>query len=189
MEKNPNIVIFKTEENENFKWYVVHTYSGYENKVALGIKDRVEAKNQTHLISRIVVPTTKKIIVSAGKKREVDEKFYPGYVLVKINMNPEIWHIIRKTDHVTGFIGTRTNPIPLTEEQALKILGFMKKDTPKYEVKFKVGDSVKVLDGPFKEFLGKVDKLNEEQGKAIVLLSSFGREVPVDFDLSQITPL
>lgn len=189
MDKNPNIIRLETQETDKFKWYVIHTYSGYESKVAFSIKDRVEVTHMDNLVSQIVVPTHKKIVVSAGKKKEVDEKFIPGYIIVKMNLTDDLWHLIRRTDHVTGFIGTRTNPTPLSEEEAMAILTLMETDTPKFEAKFKEGDSVKVLEGPFKDFLGKVDSINNEQGKAKVLISSFGREVPVEFDLSQITPL
>lgn len=189
VEKNPNIIVLKTKETDKFKWYVIHTYSGYENKVAFSIKDRVEVTHLDSLVSKIVVPTRKKVIVSAGKKREIGEKFVPGYIIIKMNLTDDLWHLIRRTDHVTGFIGTRTNPLPLPEEEAQGILNYMNLDTPKYEAKFKEGDSVKVLEGPFKDFLGKVDSINKEQGKVKVLISSFGREVPVEFDLRQITPL
>lgn len=187
--KNKSVIDFDTKTDDSFKWYVVHSYSGYENKVALSLEDRLIATGLSQFASKIIVPVQKKIVVSDGKKKEVEEKIFPGYVLVRMALNDEVWHLIRGTDHVTGFIGTGTNPLPLPQHEVDAILKVMKQDAPKFEAKFKEGDSVTVLEGPFKEFLGKVESINEDQGKAKVLISSFGREVPVEFDISQISPL
>lgn len=184
-----NVIKFKTHETEDFKWYVIHTYSGYENKVAYSLKDRLEATGLSKYVTQVIVPVQKKIVVSGGKRKEILEKLFPGYVLVKMILSDELWHLVRRTDHVTGFVGTETKPIPVSDAEVNGILKYMKADTPKFEAKFKPGDSVKVLDGPFKDFLGKVEEFNQEQGKTKVLISSFGREVPVEFDISQITPL
>ena len=179
----------KTKPTDLFKWYVIHTYSGYETQVSHAIKERLIATNLDKFASKLVVPVQKKIIVNDGKKKEISERLFPGYVLANMQLTDEVWYLIRNTDHVTGFIGTGNKPTPLSEAEAKSILQYMKMDVPKFEAKFKVGDSVKVLEGPFKDFLGKVDSINEDQGKAKVLISSFGREVPVEFDLSQITQL
>lgn len=184
-----NIIEFDVNVTSKFKWYVVHTYSGYETKVAASLKDRLEATGLKKYVAKIVVPTQKKIVVNDGKKKEINEKLFPGYVLVQMNLDDEVWSIIRKTDHVTGFIGTGTNPVPLPQAEVDSILKYMQREAPKFEAKFKEGDSVKVLEGPFKDFLGKVETINQEQGKAKVLISSFGREVPVEFDLAQISQL
>jgi len=186
---NQNVITFDTKIDPKFRWYVVHSYSGYENRVAVGMKDRLEATGLKKYVHEIIVPTQKKIIVSEGKRKEINEKIFPGYVMVNMQLNDEVWDLIKKTDHVTGFIGTGSNPVPLPEEEVKTILKYMKMDAPKFEAKFKQGDSVKVLAGPFKDFLGKVEDINEDQGKAKVLISSFGREVPVEFDLSQLSPL
>lgn len=184
-----HVIDFKNKETDKFNWYVIHTYSGYENKVAFSLKDRLQATGLKSQVAKIIVPYQKKIVVSGGKRKEINEKLFPGYVLIKMDLSDELWHLVRGTDHVTGFVGTETEPIPVSEEEVDSILKFMKMDQPKFEAKFKVGDSVKVMEGPFKDFLGKVEEINQDQGKAKVLISSFGREVPVEFDLSQITPL
>jgi len=184
-----NIIKFDTKTTNKFKWYVIHSYSGYENKVALSLKDRLEATGLKEYVSQIIVPTQKKIVVNEGKKKEINEKLFPGYVLINMNLIDEVWALIKGTDHVTGFIGTGSNPVPLPQSQVDSILTYMKMDAPKFEAKFKEGDSVKVLEGPFKDFLGKVESINQEQGKAKVLISSFGREVPVEFDLEQLNQL
>ncbi|HHH14289.1 MAG TPA: transcription termination/antitermination factor NusG, partial [candidate division WWE3 bacterium] len=180
---------FDTQPTDKFKWYVVHTYSGYEQKAVASLKDRLENTGLYKQVAQIIVPTRKKIAVSEGKKKEVDEKLFPGYVLIHMDLTNELWSLIRKTDHVTGFIGTGTRPVPISKKEVEAILKIMNLSAPTFEAKFKEGDSVKIITGPFKEFLGIVQEVNEEQGKVKVLISSFGREVPLEMDMSQVTPL
>ncbi len=173
----------------NAKWFVVHTYSGHENKVAITLKQRVEASGFQDRVCQILVPTQEKIVISEGKKRKVDEHLFPGYILVNMVMNDDCWHLVRSTTGVTGFVGTGTTPTALPEAEVKSILKFMRMEAPKFEAKFSVGDSVKVVDGPFTDFLGKVEEVNDEQGKVKILISVFGRETPMELDFLQVTPL
>lgn len=183
------LVIINSIENENAKWYVVHTYSGHENKVAVTLKERTEARGFTDRIFKIFIPQQQKIVVSEGKKRSVEEKLFPGYIVVQMIMDDDSWHVVRSTPGVTGFVGMGTTPTPLPENEVRTLMKFAKMEAPKFEAKFSVGDSVKVTDGPFKEFLGKVDEVNEEQGKVRVLVSVFGRETPLELDFAQVANL
>jgi transcriptional antiterminator NusG len=184
-----SIIEISSTISENAKWYVVHTYSGHEKKVALTLKQRAEALGHLDKIFKVMIPTQEKIVVSEGKKRKVDERIYPGYILVQMDMNDDVWYIVRSTRGVTGFVGTGNNPTPLAEAEVKALMKVMTMDTPKFEAKFSVGDSVKIVEGPFNDFLGKVDEVNEEQGKLKVLVSVFGRETPVELDFTQVKSL
>lgn len=177
------------EENPNLKWYIVNTYSGHEVKVANQIKQRVKANNLEEEIADVVVPIQNKIVVSGGKKRTVKEKIFPGYVLLKMLMTDNSWHVIRNTEGVTGFVGTTRKPTPLSDKEAEKILAFLKIEQPTYQASFAVGDAVRVVDGPFKDFVGSISEINEDKGQVTVLLSVFGRETPYVLDFLQITRL
>ncbi|KKS59598.1 MAG: Transcription antitermination protein nusG [candidate division WWE3 bacterium GW2011_GWF2_42_42] len=170
-------------------WYVVHTYSGHENKVAITLKQRAEAGGFTDRIFKIFVPHQQKIVVSEGKKRSVEEKLFPGYMMVLMSMDDDSWYIVRTTPGVTGFVGMGTTPTPLAESEVKTLMKFAKMEAPKFEAKFSVGDSVRVNEGPFKDFLGKVDEVNDEQGKVKVLVSVFGRETPLELDFTQVVQL
>ena len=171
------------------KWYIVHTYSGHENKVAITLKQRVESSGYQDRICQILVPTQEKIVISEGKKRKVEEHLFPGYILVNMVMSDDAWHLVRSTTGVTGFVGMGQTPSPIPEAEVKSILKFMKMEAPKFEAKFKVGESVKIIDGPFAEFLGKVDEVNDEHGKVRILVSVFGRETPVELDFLQVSSL
>lgn len=184
--------IIKTSNQEvpdGTKWYVVHTYSGHEKRVASTLKQRVEAAGFADRIFKILIPRQKKIVVSEGKRRTVDENLFPGYVLVLMVMGDDSWHIVRSTKGVTGFVGTGTTPKPLPESEVKTLMKFMKMEAPKFEAKFSPGDSVKIIDGPFTDFLGKVEEVNEEQGKLSALVSVFGRETPVELDFTQVSSI
>jgi len=183
------VVVINKDVDEKAHWYVVHTYSGHETKVALTLKERVEASGQTDKIFKIFVPHQQKIVVSEGKKRSVDEKLFPGYLMILMTMNDESWYVVRSTPGVTGFVGMGSEPTPLPESEVRTLMKFSKMEAPKFEANFRVGDSVKVNDGPFKDFLGKVDEVNEEQGKVRVLISVFGRETPMELDFAQVSQL
>jgi transcriptional antiterminator NusG len=184
-----SMVIISDNVPENAKWYVIHTYSGHEKKVALTLKQRVEALGLLDKVFKVMIPTQEKIVVSEGKKRKVEERIYPGYVLVQMVLNDDVWYTVRSTRGVTGFVGTGTNPAPIAEVEVQTLMKVMTMDTPKFEAKFSAGDSVKIVEGPFTDFLGKIDEVNEEQGKVKVLVSVFGRETPVELDFTQVKSL
>lgn len=183
------VIVVNKDVAENAHWYVVHTYSGHESKVAVTLKERVVASGHSDKVFKIFVPHQQKIVVSEGKKRTVDEKLFPGYLMILMTMNDESWYIVRSTPGVTGFVGMGSEPTPLPESEVRTLMKFAKMEAPKFEAKFRVGDSVKVNDGPFKDFLGKVDEVNEEQGKVRVLVSVFGRETPLELDFAQVSQL
>ena len=187
--EDKGIIRISEMENPDARWYVVHTYSGHENNVAIALKQRVESFGYQDRICQILVPTQEKIVISEGKKRKVDERIFPGYILVSMVLNDDTWHVVRSTSGVTGFVGTGTTPTALPESEVKSILKFMKMEAPKFEAKFSVGDSVKIVDGPFTDFLGKVDEVNDDAGKVKILVSVFGRETPMELDFLQVTPL
>lgn len=182
-------IIINPKEDPRSKWYVVHTYSGHENKVGTVLKQRVEAIGYMDKFFRILIPQQQKIVVAEGKKRKVEERLFPGYILVNMILNDDTWHLVRSTRGVTGFVGTGSNPTPLPEKEVQALVRFMKTEEPKFEAKYQIGDSVKITEGPFAEFLGKVEEVNEEQGKLKVLVSVFGRETPVELDFMQVKSL
>lgn len=188
-EDDDNIIVINKDVDPEAKWYVVHTYSGHENKVALTLRERVEASGHSDKVFKIFLPHQQKIVVSEGKKRSVDEKLFPGYLVVLMIMSDDSWYIVRTTPGVTGFVGMGSTPTPLPDSEVRTLMKFAKMDAPKFEAKFRVGDSVKVNDGPFKDFLGKVDEVNEEQGKVKVLVSVFGRETPLELAFTQVSQL
>ncbi|MGH7245762.1 MAG: transcription termination/antitermination protein NusG [Candidatus Levyibacteriota bacterium] len=175
--------------SDDGRWYIVHTYSGHENKVAKGIKQRAETMGFEDKIFDIIVPTRDTIKVSQGKKETVKEKIFPGYVLVKMILTDESWLLVRTTQGVTAFIGAGNKPTPISEKEVEAIQKFMKLDEPLYKTAFSVGEAVKIVDGPFADFLGTVETLDETKGKVRVLVSIFGRETPVELDFLQVAKL
>lgn len=170
-------------------WYVVHTYSGHEQKVADALKQRIEAFRFKDFFGEILVPTQEKIVIDAGKKKTIRERLFPGYVMVQMILTNETWGVVRNTTGVTGFVGVGAKPTPLSPREADAIIKFTKMEAPKFELKFKEGETVKVIDGPFTDFLGKVAEIDEEKGKVKVLVSVFGRETPIELDLLQVSRL
>jgi len=181
------VITINSNVPEDAHWYVVHTYSGHETKVARTLKQRIEARGLTERIFKMFIPHQQKILVSEGKKRSVDEKLFPGYLMVQMLMDDDSWYIVRSTPGVTGFVGMGTTPTPLPENEVKALMRFAKMEAPKFEAKFSVGDSVKVLEGPFRDFLGKVDEVNDDQGKVKILVSVFGRETPLELDFAQVS--
>ncbi|MFQ5492542.1 MAG: transcription termination/antitermination protein NusG [Candidatus Dojkabacteria bacterium] len=179
----------KKSSGKKHLWYVINSYSGHEKKVANQIQQRVKANNLEDEISEVVVPTQEKIVVNEGKKKTIEEKIFPGYVLVKMEMNDRTWQVIRNTEGVTGFIGTGKKPTPLSPTEVKGILAFMDVKQPAYQATFSVEDAVKVVDGPFKDFVGSISEINADKGQVKVLLSVFGRETPVVLDFLQVTRL
>lgn len=171
--------------SEAAKWYVVHTLSGYENKVATNLRTLVENRKLHDLIPEVLIPTETVTEIKDNKKREVERKIFPGYVLVKMVMTDESWYVVRNTRGCTGFVGTETKPIPLTDAE-VEALGVEKHQV---EVNYAVGDSVRILDGPLEGFIGTVEELDTEQNHVRVMLSIFGRETPVELELNQAEPV
>ena len=167
------------------KWYVLHTYSGYENKVRKSIETRIDALDLTDRVYEIVVPTQDEIEIRAGQRFTVQKKVFPGYVLVRMEMDDDTWYALRNTPGVTGFVNINNVPIPLPDTEVQSILKGMTAEPPKVKVTFSVGDSVRITDGPFADFRGEIDEINQEKGKIRVLVSFFGRETPVELDFLQ----
>lgn len=167
-------------------WYAVHTYSGYENAVLRNLKQRIESLGMTGKIFNVVIPTEKKIKVTGGKRATVEEKIYPGYILVDMIVDDESWYIVRNTPRVTGFVGSGVTPVPLSEEEIGMLFKRMSTDSVKHKIDFMVGEPVIVADGPFKDLEGRIGEIDEDKGKIKVLVSMFGRETPVELDFLQV---
>ncbi|MBI2593876.1 transcription termination/antitermination factor NusG [Candidatus Daviesbacteria bacterium] len=176
--------------NPNAKWYVVHTFAGHENKVATALKQRIEAERLENLIFDILVPTQDKIEIRGGKKETVKEKIFPGYILIKMELNDTSWLAVRTTQGVTSFIGAGNKPTPISEAEVATIVKFTTQGAqPTFKDVFMVDDTIKIIDGPFAEFIGKVDSVDKEKGRVRVLVSIFGRETPVELDFLQVQKL
>lgn len=175
--------------SDDAKWYIVHTYSGHENKVAKSLKQRLESMGFEDRIFDIIVPTRETFKVSGGKKETVKEKIFPGYVLVKMILDDESWLLVRTTQGVTAFIGAGNKPTPISDKEVAAIQKFMATEEPLYKASFVVGEAVKITDGPFTDFLGTIDNIDEAKGKLKVLVSIFGRETPVELDFLQVSKL
>lgn len=175
---------------ENGKsWFVIHTYSGYEERVKKNLEQRVKSLDSGNEIRQVVIPTEDEIEVKNGQRRTVTKKILPGYVLVQMKMTDVSWGVVRNTPGVTGFVGSGSKPTPLEEDEVSKILRQMEEETPKVKVGFRRGQSVRVTDGPFIDFVGIVDDINTGKGKVRVLLSLFGQETPVELDFLQVEKL
>jgi transcriptional antiterminator NusG len=170
-------------------WYAIHTYAGYEERVAQNLKERIKKFKMENKIFNVIVPKEKVIKIKDGKKKIVEEKSYPSYVLVEMIVDDQSWYVVRNTPRVTGFLGTGTIPIPLKKEEVEKILKKMQEQKPEYKFSVKVGDLVRIIDGPFKDFEGKVAETDPQRGKIKVLINMFGRETPVELDSLQVKKL
>jgi transcriptional antiterminator NusG len=173
--------------DDDKQWYVIHTYSGYENKVKTNLEHRIESMGVQDKIFQVVIPTEEEIEIKDGQRRTVQKKVFPGYVLVEMAMSDDSWYVVRNTPGVTGFVGHGTKPAPLDDTDVKRILKQMHKEAPKVKVSFAQGERVKVVDGPFTDFIGVVDTINAERGKVRVLVSFFGRETPVELDFLQVS--
>jgi len=184
----------KTEEQQpssevgERRWYAIHTYSGYENKVKSHLEARIASMNMRDKIFRVIVPMEEEVEIKQGQRRTVQRKVFPGYVLVEMIMSDEAWYVVRNTPGVTSFVGSGTRPVPLQEHEIKSILKQVTKETekPKAKITFTKGQSVRVIDGPFTEFIGTVSDLNMDRNKVTVLVSFFGRETPVVLDFLQV---
>ena len=170
-------------------WYAIHTYSGYEDAVARNLKQRIESMGMEDKIFTVLVPTEKKIRIKNGKRKVVEEKIYPGYVLVEMVVTDDSWYVVRNTPRVTGFVGSGTTPTPLSPEEIEILQKRMGVEEPKFKIEVGAGDAVKIIDGPFKDFDGKVSEVDDEKGKIKVLVNMFGRSTPVELDSLQIRKL
>jgi transcriptional antiterminator NusG len=167
-------------------WYVIHTYSGYENKVKTNLEHRVTSMDMADKIFRVVVPTEEEVEIKNGQRRTVQRKIFPGYVLVEMVLEDDSWYVVRNTPGVTSFVGSGTTPTPLPETEVQAILKQMREEKPQVRVTYQKGNRVKIVDGPFAEFMGTIDEVNTEKNKLRVLVSMFGRETPVELDFLQV---
>lgn len=184
-----NHLIITKSEDPRAQWFVVHTYSGHEARVMAGLKQKVETMKLEDRILEILIPTQEQIQIRAGKKHNVTEKIFPGYILVRMILDDIAWLAVRTTQGVTGFVGVGNKPTPISENEVETIQKFMSLEAPKFRAKFSLGEAVKIVDGPFAEFLGSVENIDEEKGKVKVLVSIFGRETPVELDFLQVKKL
>jgi len=178
-----------TAQRTGTRWYVIHVYSGHETKVARAIKQRVETMRLEDKIFETLVPTQEKIEVKAGKKETVTEKIFPGYILVKMILDDQSWLTVRTTQGVTAFVGMGNRPTPISDKEVEAIQKFMRQEAPKFKTSFSAGEAVKITDGPFTDFLGTIDSIDDARGKLKVFVSIFGRETPVELDFLQVTKL
>ena len=170
-------------------WYVVHTYSGYEERVRKNLEQRIKSMDATGDISEVVIPTEEEIEVKNGQRRTVTKKILPGYILVQMKMSDLSWSIVRNTPGVTGFVASGNKPMPLQKEEVSRIMKQMEAEAPRVKVGFRQGQSIRVIDGPFIDFIGTVDEIDTGKGKIKVFLSLFGRETPVELDFLQVEKL
>ncbi len=179
-------IVINPQATEQAKWYVVHTYSGHEARVAETLRQRVTTLAQTDKVFELLIPTQDKIQIKQGKKSTVQEKMFPGYLLVRMIVDDNSWLVVRTTAGITGFVGIGDKPTPLTDTEVEAIKQFIQLGAPKYKANFSIGEAVKITDGPFADFLGSIESIDEEHGKLKVLVSIFGRETPVELDFLQV---
>ncbi|TSC88661.1 MAG: Transcription termination/antitermination protein NusG [Microgenomates group bacterium Gr01-1014_5] len=180
-----HIVITKSND-PNGRWYVVHTTSGHEARIAENLRQRVETMGLEDKILEILIPTQDRVVIRSGKKYTIKEKIFPGYLIIKMIITDEAWLAVRTTQGITGFVGAGTKPTPLSETEVANIEKFVSAPAARYKVRFSVGEAVKITDGPFSQFLGTINEMDEARGKVKVLVSIFGRETPVELDFLQI---
>ena len=184
--KIPGHIIISESSDPRASWYVVHTTSGHEVRVSETLRQRIETMNLTDKVFELMVPTQDRVIIRQGKKATIKEKIFPGYLLVKMILVDETWLAVRTTPGITGFVGAGKTPTPLSESEVANIQKFVSAPAKRFKTRFSQGEAVKVTDGPFTDFLGTIDEIDEEKGKVKVLVSIFGRETPVELDLLQI---
>jgi transcriptional antiterminator NusG len=172
--------------NQGRRWYVIHTYSGYEENVAQSLRQRIESMDMEDKIFNVLVPIERKIKIKNGKRKVVEEKIFPGYVMVEMVVNDDSWYVVRNTPNVTGFIGTGTVPTPISDNEIKELQKRMGVEEPKFKIDVSVNSPVRIIDGPFKNLEGKITSIDEAKGKVKVLVSMFGRETPVELDFLQI---
>ncbi|MEA3359883.1 MAG: transcription termination/antitermination protein NusG [Thermodesulfobacteriota bacterium] len=173
------------------KWYIVHTYSGFENRVKLALEEKIKSFGKEDFFGQIIVPTEKVVELVKGKKKTSSRKFYPGYIMIQMALTDETWHMVQDTDKATGFLGGKTKPVPISENEAKGVLSRMKdgEEKPKPKFYFEQGDEVRVIDGPFSSFNGLVEEVKPDKSKLRVLISIFGRSTPVELDFVQVAKI
>jgi len=184
--KIPGHIVINKTEDKNAKWYVVHTTSGHEARVAETLRQRVETMSLQSRVFELLVPTQDRVVIRGGRKATVKEKIFPGYMLIKLSLDDPTWLAVRTTPGITGFVGAGKTPTPLSENEVANIQKFVSAPAKRFKTRFSTGEAVKITDGPFADFLGTIDEIDEEKGKVKVLVSIFGRETPVELDLLQI---
>jgi len=172
--------------NTGVNWYVIHTYSGYEDAVRQALFQRIETMNMADYIFDVVVPKETQIVMKKGEPVEEEKRIFPGYVLVKMQVTDDSWYVVRNTPNVTGFVGAGTIPVPVSAEEWQVVEKHMGKKDPQFKIQVQIGDNVVILDGPFVNYEGSVDAIDKEKGKVKILISMFGRETPVELDFNQI---
>ena len=175
--------------DDSAKWYVIHTQTGYENKVKQALEQRIISLSVEHKIFSVVIPIREIIVVKKGKKSKSTEKVFPGYVLIKMILDDNSWLVVRTTEGVTGFVGAGLRPTPISEKEVQAIMKFVQQEQPKFKTKFSIGEAVKITEGPFADFLGSIESIDDERGKVKVLVSIFDRETPVELDFLQVAKL
>jgi transcriptional antiterminator NusG len=175
-----------TDSSDEENWYVIHCYSGYENKVRHNLEQRIDTMGMREHIFDIIVPTEEEVEVKDGKRKKIERRVFPGYILVQMNLTEESWFVVRNTPGVTGFVGMGNDPTPLAEKDVATIIQRMEAESPRVKFTFKVGQKVRIVDGPFSDFNGTVSDINMERGKVRVMVSFFGRETPVELDFLQV---
>ena len=174
---------------DKYRWFVIHTYSGRENKVKAALKQRMDSLGMKDKIIEIIIPTKKVMTIRREKKEEINEKLFPGYIMVKMVMDDDSWLLVRTTPGVTSFVGAGVKPTPISQDEVDAIVRFSQLKAPSFRTKFSVGEAIKIVDGPFASFLASIQKIDEEKGKVEVLVSIFGRETPVELDFLQVSKL
>lgn len=176
----------KNTQPDGAEWYVIHSYAGYEKKVQKNLQYRIESMQMQNQIFQVVVPTEEEVELKDGVRRVTERRVFPGYILVEMIMNEESWYVVRNTPGVTGFVGSGNKPTPLREEEVSRILKRMEAQAPKIKVNFKVGQKVRIVEGPFEDFMGVVDAIDLDRARVRVLVNFFGRETPVELDFLQV---
>ncbi|MDH7475888.1 MAG: transcription termination/antitermination protein NusG [Microgenomates group bacterium] len=179
----------KLTPSHQAKWYVIHTQTGYEARVKQALEQRIKSLGVENKIFDVVIPTREIVVIKKGKKSKAIEKVFPGYVLVRMILDDDSWLVVRTTEGVTGFVGAGLKPTPISEKEVSAIMKFVKQEQPKFKTKFSVGEAVKITEGPFADFLGTIEAIDETRGKVRVLVSIFDRETPVELDFLQVTKL
>jgi transcriptional antiterminator NusG len=186
LQESSDDILEEPEIDDGRAWYVVHSYSGYENKVKKNLEHRIESMGMQDQIFQVVVPTEEEVELRDGQRRTTERRVFPGYILVQMIMNDDSWYVVRNTPGVTGFVGSGTKPVPLRLEEVEKIMKRMEAEAPRIKVSFRPGQKVRIVEGPFEDFMGTVEEINMEKGKVRVLVSFFGRETPVELDFLQV---
>ena len=186
---NPDHVIISEKENDKARWFILHTYSGHEAKVADTLKQRIHNMQLDSQVLEVLIPTQEKIQIRRGKKQAIKEKIFPGYIMIKMELTDESWLAVRTCQGVTGFVGVGNKPTSLPPQEVESIQRYMAQGAPTFKTSISIGEAVKIVEGPFADFLGTVDTIDEEKGKLTVLVSIFDRETPVELDILQVAKI